>query len=111
MKKFITLLLCTIALGYTYAYAEMEAIRQKPTPTLYYAPYCPYSREVLAYLKTIQKKIPLKNVKQDLEAKEELKKVGGVLEVPCLIIGDQALYSSEVIIEWLKEHGNELDPL
>src|SRR5690348_8386420 len=77
--------------------------------TLYYVPYCPYCKQVLDYLKTIQKKVNLKNVKEDPTAKEELKRIGGVLEVPCLIIGEQALYSSETIIEWLKEHGSELE--
>jgi glutaredoxin 3 len=76
--------------------------------TLYYSPYCPYSREVLSYLDSIQKKIPMKNVKQDALAKEELKNRGGALEVPCLMIGEQAIYSSEAIIEWLKEHEGEL---
>src|ERR1700689_2406734 len=102
MKKLIPLFLCLALGGH-----NMSATGAPPThmqahdnrPTLYYSPYCPYSREVLAYLTSIQKKIPLKNVKQDPQAKEELKRIGGILEVPCLIIGDQALYSSGTIIE------------
>ncbi len=82
---------------------------QKLEKTLYYVPYCPYCRQVLDYLKTIQKKVNLKNVKEDSAAKEELKRIGGVLEVPCLIIGEQALYSSETIIQWLKENSSELE--
>ena len=84
---------------------------EKVEKTLYYVPYCPYCKQVLDYLKTIQKKVNLKNVKQDPEAKEELKRIGGVLEVPCLIVGEQALYSSETIIQWLKKHSSELESL
>jgi glutaredoxin len=88
----------------------IEQIKEKPIVTLYYAAYCPFSQEVLAYLRSIQKKIPMKDVKKDPQAKEELKNIGGVLEVPCLIIdGEEALYSAETIIQWLKEHKEELE--
>jgi glutaredoxin len=97
MKKFSILLLCLC----TFFLSAAEV-------TLYYAPYCPYSREVLGYLNKNQMQIPMKNVKQDPKAKEELKQLGGVLEVPCLMVGDVAIYSSEAIIQWLKEHEAEL---
>ena len=86
MKKLTILLLCFL-MRRSFSAEKWNA---SPAFTLYYAPYCPYSREVLAYLNKIQKKIPMKNVKQDPTAKEELKRLGGVLEVPCLMIGDQA---------------------
>jgi len=91
---------------------KSSSAKKKPIMTLYYAAYCPFSQEVLAYLRKIKKKIPMKDVKKDPQAKDELKKMGGVLEVPCLIInGKDALYSSESIIQWLSEHREELDPL
>jgi glutaredoxin len=82
---------------------------QKVEKTLYYVPYCPYCKQVLDYLKTTQKRVSLKNVKEDPAAKEELKRIGGVLEVPCLIVGNEAFYSSEIIIEWLRQHDSELE--
>lgn len=97
----LKVLLALILLGFSTS--------EKVEKTLYYVPYCPYCRQVLDYLKTIQKTVTLKNVKEDPAAKEELKRIGGVLEVPCLIVGEEALYSSETIIEWLKEHGSELE--
>lgn len=51
--------------------------------------------------------VSLKNVVQDPLAKEELKKCGGRLEVPCLVIDGQALYNSDAIIEWLDTHQAE----
>jgi glutaredoxin len=83
--------------------------KEKPSATLYYTANCLYCQQVLDYLRKIQKKIPMKDVKKDPVAKEELRRMGGLLEVPCLIIEGQALYSSETIIEWLQEHEEELE--
>jgi len=74
--------------------------------TLYYSPYCPYSKQVLSHLKRMDKQVPLKNVMQDPQAKEELKNCGR-LEVPCLLINGQPLYNSDAIIEWLDDHISE----
>jgi glutaredoxin len=105
MKNFI--FLCFASL-FSFFHIQMESTQKKTELTLYYSPYCPYSQEVLSYLQKIQKTIPLKNVKKDPGAKEELKRIGGVLEVPCLVINDHALYKSDVIIQWLYEHEDEL---
>lgn len=102
MKKLTILFLCLWTLF-------LNAEGKSPTLMLYYAPYCPYSKEVLSYLNKIQRQVPMKNVKQDPAAKDELKRLGGVLEVPCLMVGDEAIYSSEAIINWLKEHERDLD--
>src|SRR5690349_6717500 len=116
MKKFNLLVLISLAVGGNDAkgtakeHYPAEKIQEKPVVILYYAAYCPFSQEVLAYLRSIQKKIPMKDVKKDSQAKEELKNIGGILEVPCLIInGEEALYSSETIIQWLKAHEEELE--
>jgi len=75
---------------------------------LYYSPYCPYSRQVITHLQKVQCQVSLKNVVQDPLAKEELKKWGGRLEVPCLLIDGEALYNSDAIIEWLDSHQSDL---
>lgn len=71
---------------------------------LFYSPYCYYSHKVLDYLDKEGKTVPLRNVVTDKEAKGELKKKGGKMQVPCLLIGDYPLYESDLIIEWLSEH-------
>lgn len=77
---------------------------------LYYTPYCPYSKKVLQYLQSIHKQVPMVNVQQDSAAKEELKRVGGKSQVPCLVIDGKAIYESDVIIHWLSQHQDELEP-
>ncbi len=88
---------------------EMPQDREKPALLLYYTTYCPYSRQVLIYLQQNNKTLPMKNVAEDPEAKSDLKREGGKLEVPCLMIDGKAYYSSETIINWLSVHMDELE--
>lgn len=71
---------------------------------LYYSPWCPYSRKVLNYLDQIHKTVAMKNVYETAEAKKELKELGGLMQVPCLMIEGKALYNADAIIEWFSEH-------
>jgi glutaredoxin len=75
-----------------------------PKLMLYYSGHCVYSKKVLNYLDQTQRKIPMKNVDISLEAKEELKKWGGTMIVPCLIVDGKPIYDANTIIEWLREH-------
>jgi glutaredoxin 3 len=84
--------------------------QEKPALTLYYTSYCPYSRKVLGYLKQVNKQLPMKDLASDPSAKEELKKVGGKMQVPCLVIDNQAIYESGEIIQWLSQHLSSLEP-
>lgn len=83
---------------------------QKHVLILYCSPYCPYSQKVLKYLKKIHKQVPIKNVAGDLQAKAEFKKLGGKMQVPCLVIDGRAMYESNEIISWLSQHQDELEP-
>jgi glutaredoxin 3 len=76
--------------------------------TLYYSPQCPYSQKVLTYLKKSKIDIPLKNVKLDNPARDELLEQGGYLIVPCLIVDGQAIYDANDIIDWLSAHQEDL---
>lgn len=76
---------------------------------LYYSPYCPYSQKVLKYIKNIHKQVPMKNVADDPQAKAEFKKLGGKMQVPCLVIDGRAMYESNDIINWLSQHQGELE--
>jgi len=44
----------------------------------------------------------MKNIHEDTGAKEELIRIGGKGQVPCLVIDGKALYESDDIIEWFK---------
>ena len=71
---------------------------------LYYSPKCPHSQRVLAYMKSQNISIPLKDVTQDKQAKEELRVTGGHLIVPCLIVDGRPIYEDADIIQWLSQN-------
>lgn len=75
-----------------------------PKLELFYSPYCYYSLKVLNYLKSIDKTVPLRDVVDNVKAKEELRDKGGKMQVPCLFINDQPLYESDLIVQWLSEN-------
>ncbi len=79
------------------------------TLLLYYSPQCPYSKRVLDYLASIHKSVPLKNVVGDPQAKEELRRIGGKAQVPCLIIDGSPMYESQDIIRWFSTHKDALE--
>jgi glutaredoxin 3 len=83
---------------------------ERPVLVLYYSPYCGFSQKVLNYLKQLHKTVPMKNVINNPEAKEELRKYGGIMQVPCLFIDGKPLYESDQIIQWLSQHQEDLDP-
>lgn len=72
--------------------------------TLYYRENCPFCVRVINYLKKIDKEIRLKNITENMDAKEELLSIGGKTQVPCLLIDGKALYESLDIIRWLSEN-------
>lgn len=48
--------------------------------------------------------IPMKDTLADSKNRQELIKIGGKPQVPCLIIDGKALYESDDIIEWLRKN-------
>lgn len=87
-----------------------EKAEEKPALTLYYVPWCYYCHKVINYLKRINKQIPLKDI-QDPGNREELITIGGMSQVPCLVIGDEALYESSDIIAWLSARQDLLEDI
>lgn len=83
--------------------------REKPQLLLYYSPWCPYCQKVLDYLKQIHRTVPTKNLQQVINGKDELRRIGGKMQVPCLIIDGKALYESAVIIQWLSQNRDILE--
>lgn len=72
--------------------------------TLYYRPGCGYCQRVLSYLEETKITIPMKDTGATASYREELIKIGGKSQVPCLVIDGRALYESLDIIEWLKKN-------
>ena len=75
-----------------------------PELTLYYRQMCPYSRQVLQFMEENNISLPLKNIGEKGEYREELMTVGGKEQVPCLVVDGKALYESDDIIQWLKDN-------
>ena len=72
--------------------------------TLYYLSSCPYCQKVLRALEELKVKIPIKNIHENDEYRQELIKIGGKSQVPCLVINGKAMYESDNIVKWLKEN-------
>lgn len=66
---------------------------------------CPFCQRVLKYIaETGRSDVIMRDTVQDPSNKEELIRVGGKDQVPCLMIDGQPLYESMDIIQWLSDH-------
>ena len=74
-----------------------------PQLTLYHKPACPYCQKVIRFMDQNKIFLPLKDT-LDNRNREELIKIGGKPQVPCLVIDGKALYESDDIVEWLKKN-------
>ncbi len=72
--------------------------------TLYHFVGCPYCQRVRDYLDKESITVPMKDIRQNPLYQEELIKIGGKGQVPCLVIDAKALYESLAIIEWFKKN-------
>lgn len=75
------------------------------TLNLYYRPTCPYCLKVLKFMKENKIELPLKDIGAG-NNRDELLKIGGKQQVPCLVIDGKAMYESGDIIDWLKSNIN-----
>ena len=75
-----------------------------PKLTLYHFESCPYCVIVRKFMAENNISIPMKDTQKDHRAQAELIKIGGKRQVPCLVIDGKALYESDDIIAWLKNH-------
>jgi glutaredoxin len=77
-----------------------------PSLVLYQFKGCPYCERVTEYLKRRRITVPMRDILTDPGDLEELIRIGGKRQVPCLVIDGKALYESEEIIRWFEKHGN-----
>jgi glutaredoxin len=75
-----------------------------PDLTLYHFMDCPYCRRVRDFLNKEKISVPLKDTHENPANRDELIKIGGKPQVPCLVIDGKALYESLDIIEWFKKN-------
>ena len=85
-----------------------KEIVRKQDFELYFKPDCPFCSKVLNYFKDngIIKFISY-NIEDETagyENREKLEKVGGKIQVPCLVVDGKAMYESDDIIEYAKEN-------
>lgn len=71
---------------------------------LYYRPSCPYCQKVLSFMQQEKIQLDLCDISLEEKNRDELVRVGGKQQVPCLFIDGRALYESNDIIDWLKEN-------
>ena len=71
---------------------------------LYKRDSCPYCRKVFAVLQELDAQVPMRDVGQDPQAKQELVNVGGKPQVPCLVIAGKPMYESDAIVAYLRRH-------
>ena len=79
-----------------------------PLTKFYFKQPCPYCQKVFDYMKENFIDLPLRDINKKLEFRSELKELGGKMQVPCLIVDNQAIFESDKIIQWLKDHKSEL---
>jgi len=81
---------------------------ERPHLVLYVRNSCPHCTNVTKYLKKERiRTITIKDIGKDRQAAQDLVKIGGLRQVPCLVINGKAMYESSDILHWLKTHKNQ----
>jgi glutaredoxin len=75
-----------------------------PQLALYHNVGCPYCQRVKDFLDKAGIEVPMKDIHANPAFRDELIKIGGKPQVPCLVIDGAALYESLDIIDWFKKN-------
>ena len=75
-----------------------------PNMILYHFNGCPYCQRVRDFLSKEGITVAMKDTHENTAYRDELIKIGGKPQVPCLVIDGKALYGSLDIIEWFKKN-------
>lgn len=85
-----------------------EEIVRKQDFELYFKPDCPFCLKVLDFFRDNGIiKFTSYNIEDETsgyENQEKLEKVGGKIQVPCMVIDGKPMYESDDIIEYAKEN-------
>ncbi|MCH3967911.1 MAG: glutaredoxin [Atopobiaceae bacterium] len=73
-----------------------------PDLVLYKKDTCPYCRKVMQFIAQNGITLKKRDILRDPEAADELVRVGGKKQVPCLFIDGKPMYESDDIIAYLK---------
>ncbi len=80
---------------------EKKSNKKIHSIVLYINPACPYCKKVLSALNQLGKTIEIIDVSQDKRFVDQLIKIGGKKQVPCIVINGKAMYESSEIVQWL----------
>lgn len=69
--------------------------------TLYYKKSCPYCQKVLRFMEQSNINLDTRDTMQPGN-QDDLVRIGGRKQVPCLVINGTAMYESDDIIEYLR---------
>lgn len=66
---------------------------------------CPFCKKVIQYMKRNNiEDVEMVDIEADPKNKDELIALGGMYQVPMLLIDGKPLYESDDIIKWFKEN-------
>lgn len=70
--------------------------------TLYYKKSCPFCQKVLRFMEANDVRMDTRDTTQPGN-QDDLVRIGGKKQVPCLVRGGKALYESDDIVAYLRE--------
>ncbi|MDR7869741.1 MAG: glutathione S-transferase N-terminal domain-containing protein [Tissierellaceae bacterium] len=70
----------------------------------YYMAHCPFCKKVMQYMDRNGIEIEMLDIKADPQNQKDLIEIGGIDQVPMLLIDGNPLYESDDIIQWFKEN-------
>lgn len=70
--------------------------------TLYYSKTCPYCQKVLRFMSENNITMDTRDTKQP-GIQDDLVRIGGKKQVPCLVVDGKPMYESQDIIEYLRK--------
>ncbi len=83
---------------------KKQAPQMKHQLTLYHFLGCPFCARVRDYLAQNKIVIQTKDIRTNPHNREELIKISGSPQVPCLLIDGKPLYESDDIIQWFRDN-------
>ena len=82
------------------ALPSTERTPMTPRYELFIMPACPYCQKVLRFMERRGIEMPLRDITSDPDAREELVRVGGMSQVPCLLTSPPTLTPARSSFAW-----------